>query len=139
MTAENTITAEGQYKIEDWKEEPTIKLPTPQKATRAEIELTFSGDLIGTSQLTYLLAYNHDEHSHFTGIQYFSGELNGKKGSFVLLEQGEYKNKKVTSHWRIAEGSGTDELTGISGSGGYIAGHAKVVDWTLKFVINSHL
>lgn len=139
MTAKNIITATGQYIIEDWKEDPYISLPLPHKATRAEIELTFSGDLVGTSKLTYLLAYNHDEHSHFTGIQHFSGELNGKKGSFVLLEQGEYKNKKVTTHWRIADGSGTDELTGISGSGGYIAGHTRVVDWRLKFAIDSNL
>ena len=135
MSAKSNLIAKGQYTIEDWKEESYLDLPAPRKATRAEIQLAFTGDLIGSSNLVYLLTYNNDEHSHFTGVSYFTGTLNGKNGSFVLIEQGEYKNKIVNSHWKIVEDSGTSELIGIAGIGGYTAGSNQVVDWSLEYVL----
>ena len=39
--------------------------------------------------------------------------------------------KKATAEYEVVPGSGTDELAGLSGNGGFSAGHAEEHDMTL--------
>lgn len=123
----------GQYQIESWEENVFRQLPDMQKATRAEIKQDFSVGLKGESNTVYLMSYINDDQAYFNGMSYFEGELKGKKGSFILIENGVYKDKIATCRWSIAPDSGTGELKGISGSGGYQSGHCMTVDFELEY------
>jgi hypothetical protein len=127
------IKATGLYSIKRWTEQNTLKLCLPQKATQAEIEFTMTGSMQGCLQGTLLLHYINDKDSTFTGMQHFSGVLDAKEGGFICVSKGQYKNGVITCQWRILPGSGTEQLTNISGVGGYTTGHQPSVDYHLAY------
>ncbi len=50
-----------------------------------------------------------------------TGTLSGKSGSFVIEDNGTFEAGMAKSSFRIAKGSGTSQLAGISGRGSYQA------------------
>lgn len=119
----------GQYSIDDWSEEVLIELPSPQKLSKARIKMTFTGELTGSVESHMLMSYIPDGSAYYSAMLYFKGTIAGKNGSFIIIEDGEHKDNIAYSRWRIAEGSGTDGLKGIKGSGGYQAGHCDSIDY----------
>ena len=69
----------------------------------------------------------------FTGFEKVVGSLGGRTGSFVLRHTGSYDGEKATAEYEVVPGSGTDELDGLSGTGGFSAGHAEEHDMTLDY------
>ena len=61
------------------------------------------------------------------------GSLSGQTGSFVLRHTGSYDGEKATAEYEVVSGSGTDELVGLSGTGGFSAGNAEEHGMTLDY------
>jgi hypothetical protein len=53
----------------------------------------------------------------------FNGVVAGRKGSFVMKDDGTFEAGSAVSALRICEGSGTGSLAGITGTAGYRASH----------------
>ncbi|HEU5111559.1 MAG TPA: DUF3224 domain-containing protein [Micromonosporaceae bacterium] len=87
----------------------------------ARSDITFSGDLEGQGGCRWLLAYPPDGPVSFVGHQSFAGKLSGRSGTFVLEMNGSFKDATAYVTWTVVPGSGTGELTGLTGSGGYEA------------------
>jgi uncharacterized protein DUF3224 len=49
------------------------------------------------------------------------GSLGGRKGSFLLQDAGTLVGKTVSGAWFVVPGSGTGELAGLRGEGGFTA------------------
>lgn len=47
----------GQFQIKDWQETIQSESPHAGKRTLASVKLEYSGDIVGTSELQYLLCY----------------------------------------------------------------------------------
>ena len=47
------------------------------------------------------------------------------------MTYGVLRRRKATAEYEVVPGSGTDELAGLSGTGGFSAGHAEEHDLTL--------
>lgn len=91
------------------------------KPTLAELSLkeTFDGDLEGTSTVRALQIRGEDGSASMVSVQRFVGKLKGKQGTFVLQGSETIRDGKVMATWFVVSGSGTGELEGLRGEGGF--------------------
>ena len=125
----------AKFRIVSWDEEPFDETEDGPRLTRAHIRKSFHGDLSGTGNLMYVMTHLSSGIASFTGIEKVVGSLGGRKGSFVLRHTGSYDGEKATAEYVVIPESGTDELAGLSGSGGFSAGDAEEHDMTLDYVV----
>lgn len=116
------------FQPQKWEEVTLHQLSDVQKITRASVVYAYTGELEGTGSVEYVMYYSryndqdpHDASAEYLGFLHFSGIVNGKRGSFIMIDEGNYSGGQATSRVRILENSGTEELAGISGSGTYRA------------------
>jgi hypothetical protein len=103
----------------------TVKLhPAPIEEERVHvprmlIDKLFEGDLKGTGQGQMLSAGNPASGSAaYVAIEQVSGELNGRRGSFWLHHTGVMDAGAQSLVIKVVPGSGTGELSGLSGQMG---------------------
>jgi len=122
-------TSAGTFTFTSWDEQPVSETEGGAKLTRATVENRFSGTIEGTSTVAYVMSYQPDGTAVFEGYEQITGSVDGRSGSFVLQHTGRVTNADsptdfvVSCIWRVVAGSGTGELTGLSGSGGYTGRH----------------
>jgi hypothetical protein len=66
-------------------------------------------------------------------MQRFSGTLGGRRGSFVLQGSEIVEQGKIRATWFVVPGSGTGELTGLRGEGGFTGQFGKGSEGTLEY------
>jgi hypothetical protein len=108
--------------VSDWEETQYTQLTDGAALARATSAAVFTGDLEGTSTCAWLLAYPPEAAPSFVGTQSFEGTLHGRKGTFVLQLSGTFADNSANVTWSIMPGTGTGELRGLRGSGGYSSG-----------------
>ncbi len=113
MSAQATST----FKIEHWDEHPYQETDAGGKLTRARVRQTFTGDIVGDSEVEWLMCYRPDNTADFVGLQRIVGRIAGRSGSIVLETRGTFDGTAAAGPLRIVAGSGTRELEGISGDG----------------------
>ncbi len=136
------MKAIGTFTVKKWDEETYKEVSSEMKMTNASVEYVFEGEADGIASVDYLMFYKYfnpnDQHKSsaiFVGLFMFSGKLSGKKGSFVMEENGVFENGAVSSTFKIINGSGLGELEQISGTGQYLAnqdGSRFEFDYNLK-------
>jgi uncharacterized protein DUF3224 len=109
------------FKIDSWDEQPYAETEEGGKLTRASVKQTFTGDVDAQGEVEWLMCYRPDQTADFVGLQRVVGSLGGRRGSFVLASTGEFDGKQASGPLTIVPGSGTGELSGISGSGALTA------------------
>lgn len=115
------------YSITNWQEETYQDLAGQGKLTQAKVSKTYTGRMQGTGEMTYLMAYHPNGTVDFTGVEYFSGSIDGKSGTLVLREQGQFEQGNARAEFEVLAGSASEQLVGVSGGGGYQAGEGKSV------------
>lgn len=118
-----TTHAKGTIEMKQWDEKPYSEVEGAPNLARASVHNDFHGDIEGAGTLEYLLTYRADGSAGYIGVERVVGSLAGRTGSFVLQESGAFENGAATSTWSIVPGSGTGELTGLRGAGGFVARH----------------
>jgi hypothetical protein len=108
--------AEANFKVDAWDEQPWDSPEGQPKMTRAEVAKSFTGDLEGSSKLQYLMTYRDDGTADFVAMERIRGTLGDKRGSFVLSHIGAFVDGAASGTWTVVEGSGTEELEGITGA-----------------------
>jgi hypothetical protein len=63
----------------------------------------------------------HKSAASYVGLIRFEGRLAGRSGSFVMSDNGMFEGGTASSVLKIQEGSGTDALARIKGTGAYEA------------------
>ncbi len=89
--------------------------------TRIHVEESFSGDIAGDGVVEFLQAAQADGTASFVGIERVSGAVGGRAGTFLLQDAGTVAGNVVSGDWFVIPGSGTGELTGLRGTGGFRA------------------
>ena len=111
--------------------------PYDQSASPALMEIhiveTFSGDIEGESVVRALEALRDDKSASMISLQRFRGMLGGRRGTFVLQGSETVANGKISATWSVVPGSGTDELAGLRGEGGFEGGFGKGSNGTLEY------
>ena len=135
------MKAKGTYKVEKWEESEIELISSEMKTTKASVEYSMSGEIIGKSVVEYLMFYNyfnandpHKSSAIYIGLMRFIGNVEGKEGSFVIEDHGTFENGKASSTLQIIAGSGLGDLKNIIGAGRYSAnqdGAQIELDYTL--------
>jgi hypothetical protein len=103
--------------------------------TLMEIRLseTFTGDIDGESPVRALQVLRDDHSASLVSVQRFRGKLGGRQGTFVLQGQEIVENGKIKATWFVVPGSGTGDLSGLRGEGGFEGDFGKGSDGTLDY------
>jgi len=89
----------------------------------AEIHVAehFVGDITGQGRVRFLQTAFADGSASFVGVERVTGAIGARSGSFVLQDAGTVEGSVVSGTWFVVPGSGTGELTGLRGEGGFRA------------------
>ena len=97
--------------------------PYDQTASPALIEVrlneTFTGDISGESPVRALQVLRTDQSASLVSVQRFRGKLGERQGTFVLQGSEIVENGKIKATWFVVPGSGTGDLSGLRGEGGF--------------------
>jgi hypothetical protein len=110
--AEATITVQSA-KAESYDESESPGL------MEIRMNETFTGDIEGESPVRALQVVRADKSASLVSLQRFRGKLAGRSGSFVLQGSEIVESGKITADWFVVPGSGTGELSGLRGEGGF--------------------
>ena len=124
----------GTFGVTGWDERTLIERP-PGKVSQASVTQDLSGDVQGVGRVEWLMSYRPDGTADFVGLQEISGTLDGRTGSFVVTSSGVFDGEKAEGTWRVVDGSGADELEGISGTGGFTAPHRGQASYRLDYAL----
>jgi hypothetical protein len=121
-TAKVTITAQN------WNEQRVDEVDTGRAIARAQWSTIWAGDIVGTSTCHLLICYTGGDPAQpeslvgpYAGYELVRATVDGRSGTFVLAESGEHSGAVARTTVTIVPDSGTGELAGITGSGGYAA------------------
>jgi hypothetical protein len=100
-----------------------------------EIDLneTFTGDLDGESPVRALQVRRDDHSASLISMQRFRGKLGVREGTFVLQGSETVENGKIKATWFVVPGSGTGDLSGLRGEGGFSGDFGKGSEATLDY------
>ena len=128
-----TTHATGTFEQKSWDEKPTHEIEGLPKLTRASVTQSFQGDIQGEGTVEYLMVYPDDNSASFVGLQRVVGRIGGRSGSFVLQVSGTFEGGLVQASWFVVLGSGTEDLRGLRGEGGFVAPHGPKAEITLDY------
>jgi Protein of unknown function (DUF3224) len=101
-----------------------------------EIHVTerFVGDIEGDGTVRFLQTSKADGSSaSFVGVELVTGSVGDREGSFVLQDAGTLRDSIVSGTWFVVPGSGTGDLTGLRGEGGFTANLGQNAEITLDY------
>lgn len=128
-----THTATARFAVTSWDERPCGEGEGPPKLTRASVGKTYSGDIAGEGHVEYLMMYRADGTATFVGLERVVGRIGGRAGSFVLQRTGVFEHGEAKESYSVVPGSGTGELSGISGGGRSAVGHGTEHPFSLEY------
>jgi len=98
-----------------------------------EIDEVFRGDIEGRSSVRALQIAHESGFATMRSVQRVEGALHGRTGSFVLEGSQEVDGKKISATWSVVAGSGTGQLEGLRGQGGFNGEFGKGSDAVLTY------
>lgn len=116
-----TTRTAGRFTFADWKEDPVAGEDGTPRLANATVTNAFSGGIEADSTTCgYAIAYLTGGTGTFAGMELVRGRVDGRAGAFVLEERGRFdRDGTVHCTFEVVEGSGTEELTGLRGTGGF--------------------
>ena len=135
MTARSGERTHATGKINVKTYEPTTYDQPAEGPALVRIRVVeyFSGDIEGEGAAEFLQTTRGEDEASFVGVEGVTGRLGGKSGTFVLQDQGTLKGTTVSGTWFVVPGSGTGELRGLRGEGGFEAELGQGADITLDY------
>lgn len=127
--------ARANAKITVSKYEPVSyeEPPAGPVLSRIHVEESFSGDIEADGVVEFLQAAQPDGTASFVGIERVTGAIAGRSGTFLLQDSGTVAAGIVSGDWFVVPGSGTGELAGLRGTGGFRANLGEGAEVTLDY------
>jgi Protein of unknown function (DUF3224) len=121
ISSDGAVRANGVITVHKY-EPAAYEEPTEGPALmKIHVEESFSGDIEGDGVAEFLQVARADGSASFVGIERVTGKLAGKEGTFVLQDAGTVEGNVVSGEWFVVPGSGTGQLAGLRGTGGFRA------------------
>lgn len=124
------------FQVTLWDVKPYDEPADIPTLSRGTVKKTFDGALKGESTGEILMCSSADGSAAYTVIERISGELEGRKGTFVLMHGATHAPQETSrALGRIVPNSGTGELRGIGGAVEFISdetGKNIVLDFTFE-------
>ena len=128
-----TKSAKGTFEVTGWDEKPYAQIGDGGKLTKASVKGKLDGDIVGEATTEWLMCYASENEATYVGFQKVDGTLGGRKGSFVIENDGTFDGKKARGSWSVVPGSGTGELAGISGEGTFDSPKGPKASFSLEY------
>lgn len=125
--------ASGKIEVKTYKPTTYDQPNEGPKLNDLHVTETFTGDVQGEGTVRFLQAERADGSANYCGIERVVGTLDGRKGSFLLQDEGTLQGTRVKGTWFVIPGSGTGELRGLRGDGGFEAELGQHASWTLSY------
>lgn len=93
----------------------------------------FSGDIQGEGTNQNVVVMNADGSATFIGYQRIVGKIGDRTGSFILQHTGSTEGSITKGSWTVVPESGTEELRGLKGSGGFSYDGNENVPYTFDY------
>jgi hypothetical protein len=113
--------ATGRIDVKTYEPQPYEEVDGGPNLVEIHVTETFSGDIEGEGVVRFLQAVRDDGSASFVGIERVTGSIAGRPGSFLLQDAGTLEGSTVKGDWFVIPGSGTGELAGLRGEGGFQA------------------
>ena len=130
--ARTRATAKAKITVQSSEAKPYDQTANPALLEVRLVE-TFTGDIEGESPVRALQVLRDDKSASLVSMQRFRGKLGGRQGTFVLKGSEMVKDGKITARWFVVPGSGTGDLSGLRGEGGFEGEFGKGSDGTLDY------
>jgi hypothetical protein len=131
-TAAHRMRAVATITVQSSEAKPFDQTAKPE-LMEIRISETFSGDLEGESTVRALQATADDHSASLVSLQRFRGRLAGRQGTLVLQGEETIENGAIKATWFVIPGSGTGELSGLRGEGGFEGQFGKGSEGTLDY------
>lgn len=128
----------GHFTFADWKENPVSPEDAFPRLAHATVVNAFSGGVEAEATVCdYTIAYDTAVTGTFAGLELVTGRVDGRSGAFVLEERGRFADDgTVHCTFEVVEGSGTGELAGLRGTGGFTYRHGDTkVPYTFAYEV----
>lgn len=132
MTRKMT-TAKATIAVSKYEPAPYDEQAAGPALSRIHVEESFSGDIEAAGVVEFLQAARPDGSASFVGVERVMGTIAGRSGTFLLQDSGTVEAGIVSGEWFVIPGSGTGELTGLRGTGGFRANLGKDAEVTLDY------
>ncbi|MET9962838.1 DUF3224 domain-containing protein [Streptomyces sp. NPDC006326] len=131
-------TTTGRFTFADWEEQPVGPAGSTPRLARSTVTNAFTGGIEAEATTCgYTFTYTGESVGVFTGLELLSGSVDGLKGAFVLEERGTFDATGTQCTFEVVPGSGTGELTGLSGSGSFTYRHGDTpVAYTFSYALD---
>ena len=130
--AQAHATAKAKITVQSSDAQPYDQTTGPALVEVRLIE-TFSGDIEAQSPVRALQVLRDDKSAVLVSLQRVRGRLGGRAGTFVLQGHETVANGRITATWSVVPGSGTGDLAGLRGEGGFAGEFGKGSDGTLDY------
>lgn len=131
--AEPRTHAVGKINVKIYEPKPYDQPKDGPALSRIHVVEDFSGDVVGEGVATFLQTTRDADNASFVGVERVTGCVGGRSGTFVLQDQGTVAGSTVSGTWFVVPGSGTGELIGLRGEGGFTAELGESADITLDY------
>jgi hypothetical protein len=125
--------AKATFTLKSWDEKNYDEIGGAPKLTRVSATKSYKGDIEGDGRLEYLMMYRTARSASFIGLERVTGSVGGRSGSFVLQHSGTFEGDVAKVTLSVVPGSGIGDLRGMSGEGGFDAGHQPPYAMTLDY------
>jgi hypothetical protein len=120
-SSDATVRVDAAITVDKY-EPAAYEQPTEGPALlRIHVEERFSGDIDGDGVAEFLQISRADGSASFVGVERVTGRVAGRSGTFLLQDVGTVQDNLVNGEWFVVPGSGTGELVGLRGTGGFRA------------------
>ncbi|GGX28378.1 hypothetical protein GCM10010297_57330 [Streptomyces malachitofuscus] len=122
-----TVKITGHFTFADWKESPVTPEGAFPRLAHATVTNAFSGGIEAeATTCDYTVTYLTGTAGTFAGMELLTGRIDGRAGTVALEERGRFTSDgTVHCTFEVVEGSGTEELTGLRGTGGFTYRHGE--------------
>ncbi len=124
--------AEARITVQSSQGQPYDQTEGPA-LTEIHLTETFTGDIEGEAAVRALQVLREDHSASLVSLQRFRGRLAGRQGTFVLQGQETVESGRIKATWFVVPGSGTGELSGLRGEGGFEGEFGKGSQGTLEY------
>ena len=125
--------ATGTFQVTGGDEDTYHEQEGGPKLARVSGTQRFTGDIEGEGSVQWSMCYLPDGTARFAGLQRVEGSIGGRTGSFVMESVGNHDGMASTGVWKVIAGSGTGELSGLSGEGTFDAPGGPEVSYRLEY------
>jgi Protein of unknown function (DUF3224) len=133
MMTSNTAIARGSIEPRDWRQEAFAEQAEGPQLGRAQGVDGYHGDIEAEVTWSGLTVIDRNGVGTLVSLQRMVGTIGGRSGAWVVRIDGTFEGAASRGQLTIVRGSGTGELSGISGQGQFGYEGGKESWYTLKY------